>query len=205
MKIITSSALLAAMLLSACGMETTEFTPDEPRAPTISSSSVNSARAGLAAADNVGSSLPLPLVGEASYSGRVVSDITIDGNTGHELVGTLNMNVDYGSPFDLAPTRALRGRITNLNIVDGNRPVEGLNGSLTVSGVASESSRAMSARARGTLNGTFGDGELGDVVMDANMSGNLRGSTAKTIVGSIRGSGTGSNEVRISGGFYANK
>jgi len=205
MKLTTLLTPLLVLGLAACGGggadddEGMIREPDIPDPATISTTTVTRANDAFAA-NNALPIPPAPVIGNASYTGTIVADVTgLEDTTG--LYGVLNLRTGFANGN-------LTGSVTNLHTLrSGSRPSESLRGSLDVSGTAGGIDKNVNATASGTLNGVFDDEVRGDVAINTTLNGRVRGPSifnpGEALTGTVSGTGRGSETFSINGEFQA--
>jgi len=152
-------------------------------------------QARVAALSNPGT----PPTGSASFAGLIGGPLLVDGETGSDFLGDINLNVNFN-------VNNVSGTIDEITLFDDGQPDQNLGGALSVSG---SYAGALSATASGSLtaveeSGAFGISGSTNVIM--NLTGTLRDDNGtNTLVGGATGSGTGDYEVFLQNGvgFYA--
>lgn len=129
--------------------------------------------------------LPLP-TGTARYEGAMQVNVSnADGRDVDKIFGIVEMDVEL-----LLSGDAVRGSITDLNIINNGTPTEALTGNLNISGTLNDGTRRMTATASGTLRGNFGGPRATAAIADIDMSGNVRrisGNNSKGLAGTMDG------------------
>ena len=186
--------VLATASLTACASATP---------PSISAADITSAEAEEARI----SALPVATVEQlpstqASYTGKLGGDVTIDGDAGYAILGDVTAEVDF------AGAAAITGTVDNINLIEDGTPTQLLGGELAISGTTSTTT--FTATASGELDAVGEDLPFrGSADVALSLGGDVRADTTATgtttaLIGTWSGGTTsGDFEVQGSGEFFA--
>lgn len=149
--------------------------------------------------------------GTATYEGHIRSDATLEGQTGYQILGLLEMDIEISDTSSIAGAGDINGSITEVNLLDNRDDGfedQSFNGALTVNGRVSQGQ--IDARADGLLTGVLSDIGSDTADWDLTLEGNLRDSTGEVATGSVFGGTDGANDtydIQLLGGgrFYAER
>ncbi|MEO9863716.1 MAG: hypothetical protein ABJO29_01230 [Yoonia sp.] len=149
--------------------------------------------------------------GSATYQGHIRSDATLEGQSGYQILGLLEMDVDISSTSSIDGAGEVNGSITEVNLLDNRDDGyedQSFAGELTVNGRVSQGQ--IDARADGLLTGVLSDIGSDTADWDLTLEGNLRDSTGEVAAGSVFGGTDGTNDdydLQLLGGgrFYAER
>ena len=167
-----AAILLMGATLSACGGAGSGDPTDDPVRPTNPTISAADVRSAYSLIDSIRARRSTPgttilPTGTASYSGKALTDLTIDGYDDVDgLVGDIQLTADLFLSGD-----DVSGTITNIHTLDGQTPIERLGGTLTISGSLNDGDKRMNAALSGELDGVLGGDERGTVTVTGSMSG----------------------------------
>lgn len=164
----------------------------QPDDPTVSLNQVVAQRNFISDGFGLNETGPIAGVdnGLATYRGQWVSGLTVSGDDEIDgLIGDVNMSINVGGG-----SYEVGGRIEDLNTLDGNTPLESLEGTLTIDGSIGGFSKEFNSGSgfAGSVSGLFGGDAERTLTVDANMTGGMRdtsgfGNNGSVVVGNTTG------------------
>lgn len=167
--------LIALPALAACASD-----------PTIDRADVRAFDQRVATANDLAATPRSVLpTGAITYEGQLGANIAVDGIPGYGLLGDMRMEVEFDGGRDVT------GRVDDINLLRGGRPVELLDGSLRIDG--EQRNGLIDADATGVLARVpeFGVVERTNLSLDLDGQVRTDAFNGDTIVGSVDGFGDG--------------